>query len=152
MSNRRHGPRQQRQALHHPRASPFPRCRVAPLLLLLALALTRLSLLCSQAEHSGGLGEHSASRGARAKNTVLAKLPFDHCALTLKPFETPVCTADGTVYELVAIIPFIRQHGTDPMTGKKLAPGDLVRLNYARNNDGVRPSLSLSLSLSFASS
>ena len=151
MRNRRHGPRQQRQALHHPRASPFLRCRVARLLLL-DLALTHLSLPRSQAEHSGGLGEHSASRGARAKNTVLAKLPFDHCALTLKPFETPVCTADGTVYELVAIIPFIRQHGTDPMTGKKLAPGDLVRLNYARNNDGVRPSLSLSLSLSFASS
>ncbi|GAA5839584.1 hypothetical protein JCM9279_005989 [Rhodotorula babjevae] len=93
-------------------------------------------LYITHAEHSGGLGEHSASRGARAKNTVLAKLPFDHCALTLKPFETPVCTADGTVYELVAIIPFIRQHGTDPMTGKKLAPGDLIRLNYARNNDG----------------
>lgn len=100
------------------------------------------------------MGEHSASRGARAKNTVLAKLPFDHCALTLKPFETPVCTTDGTVYELLAIIPFIRQHGTDPMTGKKLSPGDLVRLNFARNNDGVRLSSSssvvsaLSLSLS----
>ncbi|GAA6049389.1 hypothetical protein JCM3770_007321 [Rhodotorula araucariae] len=93
-------------------------------------------LYITHAEHSGGLGEHSASRGARAKNTVLAKLPFDHCALTLKPFETPVCTVDGTVYELLAIIPFLRQHGTDPMTGKKLAPGDLIRLNYARNNDG----------------
>ncbi|TNY24354.1 hypothetical protein DMC30DRAFT_346024 [Rhodotorula diobovata] len=93
-------------------------------------------LYITHAEHSGGLGEHSASRGARAKNTVLAKLPFDHCALTLKPFETPVCTTDGTVYELLAIIPFIRQHGTDPMTGKKLSPGDLVRLNFARNNDG----------------
>lgn len=93
-----------------------------------------------QAEHSGELGQHSAStRGARQKNTVLAKLPFDHCALTMKPFETPVCTRDGTVYELLAIIPFIRQHGTDPMTGEKLSPGDLIRLNFERNNDGVRP-------------
>lgn len=92
-----------------------------------------------QAEHSGALGQHSASsRGAQAKNTVLAKLPFDHCALTLKPFETPVCTQDGTVYELMAIIPFLRQHGTDPMSGKKLAPGDLIKLNFARNNEGVR--------------
>lgn len=91
-----------------------------------------------QAEHSGALGQHSASsRGAQSKHTVLAKLPFDHCALTLKPFETPVCTQDGTVYELLAIIPFLRQHGTDPMTGKKMAPGDLIKLNYARNNQGV---------------
>ncbi|GAA5881575.1 hypothetical protein JCM3774_005355 [Rhodotorula dairenensis] len=94
-------------------------------------------LYITHAEHSGALGQHSASsRGAQSKHTVLAKLPFDHCALTLKPFETPVCTQDGTVYELLAIIPFLRQHGTDPMTGKKLAPGDLIRLNYARNNQG----------------
>ncbi|POY75263.1 putative Peptidylprolyl isomerase [Rhodotorula taiwanensis] len=94
-------------------------------------------LYITHAEHSGALGQHSASsRGAQAKNTVLAKLPFDHCALTLKPFETPVCTQDGTVYELMAIIPFLRLHGTDPMSGKKLAPGDLIKLNFARNNEG----------------
>ncbi|GAA5987359.1 hypothetical protein JCM10908_001926 [Rhodotorula pacifica] len=94
-------------------------------------------LYITHAEHSGALGQHSASsRGAQSRATVLAKLPFDHCALTLKPFETPVCTQDGTVYELLAIIPFLRQHGTDPMTGKKLAAGDLIRLNYARNNEG----------------
>ncbi|GJN90158.1 hypothetical protein Rhopal_003157-T1 [Rhodotorula paludigena] len=94
-------------------------------------------LYITHAEHSGELGQHSAStRGARQKSTVLAKLPFDHCALTMKPFETPVCTRDGTVYELLAIIPFIRQHGTDPMTGEKLSPGDLIRLNFERNNDG----------------
>lgn len=94
-------------------------------------------LYITHAEHSGALGQHSASsRGAQSKHTVLAKLPFDHCALTLKPFETPVCTQDGTVYDLLAIIPFLRQHGTDPMTGKKMAPGDLIKLNYARNNQG----------------
>ncbi|GAA6017581.1 hypothetical protein JCM8202_000340 [Rhodotorula sphaerocarpa] len=94
-------------------------------------------LYITHAEHSGALGQHSASsRGAQSKAQVLAKLPFDHCALTLKPFDVPVATADGTVYDLLAIIPFLRQHGTDPMTGKKLAPGDLIRLNFARNNDG----------------
>lgn len=41
------------------------------------------------------------------------------------------------MYDLLAIIPFLRQHGTDPMTGKKMAPGDLIKLNYARNNQGV---------------
>ncbi|BGP25678.1 peptidyl-prolyl cis-trans isomerase-like 2 [Rhodotorula toruloides] len=94
-------------------------------------------LYITHAEHSGALGQHSASsRGAQAKNQVFAKVPFDHCALTLKPFDTPVCTEEGSVYELMAIIPFIRQHGTDPMTGKKLSPGDLIRLNFAKNNEG----------------
>ncbi|GAA6019639.1 hypothetical protein JCM10207_006951 [Rhodosporidiobolus poonsookiae] len=94
-------------------------------------------LYITHAEHSGALGQHSASSvGARKKTSVLSKLPFDCCALTLKPFETPVCTTNGTIYELLAIIPFIREHGTDPMTGEKLSPGDLVRLNFVRNNEG----------------
>lgn len=92
------------------------------------------------AEHSGALGQHTAgSVGAQAKKTVLSKLPFDCCALSLKPFDTPVCTIDGTVYDLLAIIPFLREHGTDPMTGKKMSAGDLVRLHFAKNNEGVSP-------------
>ncbi|GAA6036688.1 hypothetical protein JCM8097_003428 [Rhodosporidiobolus ruineniae] len=95
-------------------------------------------LYVTHAEHSGALGQHTAgSIGAQKKNTVLSKLPFDCCALTLKPFDTPVCTTDGTIYELLAIIPFLREHGTDPMTGQKMSPGDLVRLNFARNNEGA---------------
>ncbi|GAA5974442.1 hypothetical protein JCM11641_003215 [Rhodosporidiobolus odoratus] len=94
-------------------------------------------LYVTHAEHSGALGQHTAgSRGAQSKRAVLSKLPFDSCALTLKPFETPVCTKDGTVYELLAIIPFLREHGSDPMTGEKMGPGELIRLNWARNNEG----------------
>ena len=59
------------------------------------------------------------------------------CALTLQPFETPVCTTDGNTYDLLSIIPFIRQHGTDPITGKKLAAGELVKLNFFKNSEGV---------------
>ncbi|GAA5827473.1 hypothetical protein JCM11251_003827 [Rhodosporidiobolus azoricus] len=94
-------------------------------------------LYITHAEHSGALGQHSAgSIGAQKKNQVLSKLPFDCCALTLKPFDTPVATTNGTIYELMAIIPFLREHGTDPMTGEKLAAGDLIRLNFQKNNEG----------------
>ncbi|GAA5949198.1 hypothetical protein JCM10213_008240 [Rhodosporidiobolus nylandii] len=93
-------------------------------------------LYVTHAEHSGALGRHTAgSVGAQKKSAVLSKLPFDCCALTLKPFETPVCTVDGTIYELLAIIPFLREHGTDPMTGKKMSAGDLIRLNFVKNNE-----------------
>jgi peptidyl-prolyl cis-trans isomerase-like protein 2 len=62
----------------------------------------------------------------------------------LKPFETPVATSEGTIYELLAIIPFLKQHGTDPMTGKKLSAGELIRLNFYKNAEGVSHFSSLS--------
>jgi hypothetical protein len=34
------------------------------------------------------------------------------------------------------IIPYLRKHGTDPVTGKKLSSGDLLPLNFAKNADG----------------
>jgi len=52
-----------------------------------------------------------------------------------------VCVVEAnhaTIYELLAIIPFIREHGTDPKTGKRLAPSDLIRLNFFENSEGER--------------
>lgn len=95
-------------------------------------------LYITHSEHSGEFGQHGASSsGALRRAHNFARLPFDCCALTLKPFDTPVCTNDGTTYDLLSIIPFIRQHGTDPVTGDKLTPGDLVRLNFSKNADGI---------------
>ncbi|GAA6024779.1 hypothetical protein JCM11491_000779 [Sporobolomyces phaffii] len=94
-------------------------------------------LYLTHTEHSGEHGQHTAGGiGAKRRDVILSKLPFDCCALTLKPFETPVATQEGTIYELLAIIPFLKQHGTDPMTGKKLTAGELVRLNFYKNADG----------------
>ncbi|GAA5879833.1 hypothetical protein JCM16303_004199 [Sporobolomyces ruberrimus] len=94
-------------------------------------------LYLTHTEHSGEHGQHTAGGvGAKRRDVILSKLPFDCCALTLKPFETPVATQDGTIYELLAIIPFLKQHGTDPMSGKRLSAGDLIRLNFYKNADG----------------
>ncbi|KAK4052653.1 cyclophilin peptidyl-prolyl cis-trans isomerase Cyp8 [Microbotryomycetes sp. JL201] len=48
-----------------------------------------------------------------------------------------VCTANGTTYDLLSIIPYLRQHGKDPATGQALGAGDLITLNFARNNEGT---------------
>ncbi|GFY64530.1 RING-type E3 ubiquitin-protein ligase PPIL2, partial [Trichonephila inaurata madagascariensis] len=32
------------------------------------------------------------------------RLPFDHCALSLQPFEHPFCTPEGVVYDLMILI------------------------------------------------
>lgn len=58
------------------------------------------------------------------------------CALTLKPVETPVCTSDGTLFELLSIIPWLKEHGTNPVTGKPMVPGDLISVNFHFNSDG----------------
>ncbi|XP_069789772.1 RING-type E3 ubiquitin-protein ligase PPIL2 isoform X2 [Narcine bancroftii] len=64
------------------------------------------------------------------------RLPFDHCSLSLQPFEYPVCTPDGMVFDLLCIIPWIKKFGTHPTTGEKLDVKSLIKLNYHKNSEG----------------
>ncbi|KAG8597282.1 hypothetical protein GDO81_002234 [Engystomops pustulosus] len=64
------------------------------------------------------------------------RLPFDHCSLSLQPFEYPVCTPDGIVFDLLSIVPWIKKFGTNPITGEKLEAKSLIKLNIAKNQDG----------------
>ncbi|XP_034646952.1 RING-type E3 ubiquitin-protein ligase PPIL2 [Trachemys scripta elegans] len=64
------------------------------------------------------------------------RLSFDHCSLSLQPFEYPVCTPDGTVFDLLSIVPWIKKYGTNPITGEKLDAKSLVKLNFAKNSEG----------------
>lgn len=45
----------------------------------------------------------------------------------------PVCTADGTTYDLLNIVPYLRKFNRDPVTGKPLASKDLIKLNFFKN-------------------
>uniref|UniRef100_A0A3P9CZ80 RING-type E3 ubiquitin-protein ligase PPIL2 n=1 Tax=Maylandia zebra TaxID=106582 RepID=A0A3P9CZ80_9CICH len=49
------------------------------------------------------------------------RLPFDHCSLSLQPFEYPVCTEEGVVFDLLSIVPWIKKYGTNPISGEPLA-------------------------------
>ena len=52
-------------------------------------------------EHKMGWGGSQAGKQrARGKAAYIA-LPFDHCAIGLQPAEFPVCTATGTVFDIV---------------------------------------------------
>uniref|UniRef100_A0A3P8ZXL2 RING-type E3 ubiquitin transferase n=1 Tax=Esox lucius TaxID=8010 RepID=A0A3P8ZXL2_ESOLU len=46
------------------------------------------------------------------------RLPFDHCSLSLQPFEYPMCTPDGIVFDLLSIVPWIKKFGTNPISGE----------------------------------
>lgn len=101
-------------------------------------------LYITHAEHTGELGQHSASVGYRAKASVptaRAQTPFDCCALSFQPFEHPVCARnkDGTgfVFDLVNIIPWLKKHNnTNPITKETLNPDDLIPLHYSRKPSG----------------
>ncbi|TRY93603.1 hypothetical protein DNTS_005199 [Danionella cerebrum] len=64
------------------------------------------------------------------------RLPFDHCSLSLQPFEYPMCTVEGVVFDLMSIVPWIKRFGTNPITGEKLEAKSLIKLNFSKNNEG----------------
>ena len=63
-------------------------------------------------------------------------MPFNFCAVSLQPFEHPVCTAEGTTFDLTNILPWLKKHGTNPVDGQPLKGSDLIKLNLNRNDDG----------------
>ncbi|KAL6721652.1 cyclophilin peptidyl-prolyl cis-trans isomerase Cyp8 [Lecanora helva] len=84
---------------------------------------------------------YSASAGSgiaksKAPDATFKRLPFNFCAVSLQPFETPACTADGTVFDIDNILPWLLEHGTNPVNGNTLKADDLIRLHFAKNDDG----------------
>ena len=62
-------------------------------------------------------------------------LPYDCCAISFRPFETPMCTKDGSTFDLVNIVPYLKKFKRHPVTGEPLAAGDLSSL---QGNDSHR--------------
>mmetsp|Transcript_30121 Transcript_30121/g.57842 ORF Transcript_30121/g.57842 Transcript_30121/m.57842 type:complete len:606 (+) Transcript_30121:83-1900(+) len=75
--------------------------------------------------------------GFKAKlHAKFQQLPFHCCALTFTPFEDPVCTDDGFVYEIVHIVPYIQKFKKHPVTGAPLAVKDLTKLTFHKDGEG----------------
>ncbi|XP_054710157.1 RING-type E3 ubiquitin-protein ligase PPIL2-like [Uloborus diversus] len=73
---------------------------------------------------------------ANSSGAEFRRLPFDHCSLSLQPFEHPLCTKEGIIYELMHIVPFLKKYHIDPATGKPLDSKSLIKLNFTKNADG----------------
>lgn len=76
--------------------------------------------------------------GAKSKEygTPFKRLPFYCCALTFTQFEVPVCTADGSVFDIMNIVPYINKYGRHPVTGTLLKKEDLIPLSFHKNPEG----------------
>lgn len=76
--------------------------------------------------------------GAKSKEirTPFKSLPFYCCALCFTPFEDPVCTAEGHVFDILNIVPYIQKFGKNPVTGASLGIKDLIKLQFYKNSEG----------------
>jgi len=87
----------------------------------------------------------SGTATASGYSTVQRRLPWGHCALTLLPFENPVCVrgqggtnSPGIVFDNAAIVPFVLKHRMDPVTGDPLSVRDLITLHMDRDMEDGR--------------
>lgn len=82
-------------------------------------------------DYGGRNASGSSTQGSRP-------LPFDHCALSLAPFENPVLVGkkSGVVFELENIVPYIQKHKCDPVTGEEASIKDIIRLKMEKDSDG----------------
>lgn len=56
--------------------------------------------------------------------------------MSLQPFTHPVSAADGTIFDLTHILPWLKKHGTNPVTGLPLKSAELIKLHFAKNDEG----------------
>merc|ERR1712131_367742 len=72
----------------------------------------------------------------KAEKQDFKRLPFDCCALSLRPTVKPFITREGHLFDFVNIIPWIKKYGTNPITGKKLEQKELIKVNFYKDTDG----------------
>uniref|UniRef100_A0A0N5AAD5 RING-type E3 ubiquitin-protein ligase PPIL2 n=1 Tax=Syphacia muris TaxID=451379 RepID=A0A0N5AAD5_9BILA len=81
-------------------------------------------------------GGHKDDTETRMQRATFKRLPFTHCALSFLPFETPVCSHDGIIFDLLHVVPFVKKYGVNPVTGKKMSLGELIHLNFDKDEKG----------------
>lgn len=47
-----------------------------------------------------------------------------------------MCTADGSVFDLLNIVPYLKKYRRHPVTGEPLAASDLIKLHFHKNGEG----------------
>ena len=72
-------------------------------------------------------------RGSNNSHASFRRLPYNFCALSLQPFQTPVCTPEGQIFDHENIIRWLLNHDTNPTNGKPLKQANLIKLNFAQN-------------------
>lgn len=70
------------------------------------------------------------------ETSTFRRLPFDHCCVSLQPFQKPYCDKDGNVFEYQAVLEYLAKFKTNPVTGQPLDAKSLTKLNFFKNVKG----------------
>ena len=73
-------------------------------------------LFLTATEHASG--EHRGYGRQGQLHLPYRTLPYDCCAISFRPFETPLATADGSVFELLNIVPYLKKYRRHPVSGE----------------------------------
>ncbi|KAK9243488.1 cyclophilin-like domain-containing protein [Lipomyces tetrasporus] len=96
-------------------------------------------LFITHSEWSGP-DRHSSAGGISARKTDHSaharRLPFTYCALSLQPFETAVCDEHGNIFDKKQIETWLERRNTNPVTGENITMGDLISLNFQKDEEG----------------
>lgn len=76
------------------------------------------------------------SQKSNGSHASFKRLPYTFCALSLQPFTTPVCTAEGLIFDHENILRWLINHDTNPVNGHPLRQCDLIKLQFAKNEAG----------------
>jgi len=68
--------------------------------------------------------------------TAFRRLPLDHCCLSLVPWRHPYIDPQGNVYDLEAILPYVKKNKVNPVTGEPLSDKQLTRANFDASPQG----------------
>ena len=103
---------------------------------LLFTLLDKSYITHSEWSHLFGGSQATASSQSSGRVASFRRLPFNHCALTLTPFKTPVCTKEGIIFDKESIMKYIKDLQDrqlplkNPVTNSALALTDLIPLHF----------------------
>ncbi|XP_022222135.1 RING-type E3 ubiquitin-protein ligase PPIL2 [Drosophila obscura] len=73
------------------------------------------------------------TESAENDHVKFKRLPYEHCSITMAPYEMPYCDINGNVFEYEAILKFLKTFKINPITGQKMDSKSLVKLNFYKN-------------------
>lgn len=79
---------------------------------------------------------YGGHKGGQTDKPKFRRLPFHCCSLSLQPFEHPLCTKEGVIFDLMNIVPFLKKYGISPVTGKPMSAKELIKLKFHKNAEG----------------
>ena len=60
---------------------------------------------------------------------------YDQAVLRAVRFALQACTADGTVYDITNIVPYVQKFKKHPVSGEPLQLRDIIQLHFHKNAD-----------------